>query len=83
MIMLYGKEKETEIRFIGLRAGEKLYEELLIDDSEQKTKYESIYIAKPTFYDYEKLKKDIDYLLKCKDKKEGLKKIVKEFNPKG
>ena len=44
MIRLYA-HKEIEIRITGLRPGEKLYEELLIDESEQKTAYESILIA--------------------------------------
>ncbi len=82
MIKLYGKEDEVEIVFTGLRPGEKLYEELLLDESEKKTKYESIFIAKATKYDIDKLNKDIDELLKSNNIKEKLKEIVKEFNPK-
>jgi len=79
MIRLYGKEDEIKIEFTGLRAGEKLYEELLLDESEQKTKYRSIFIARPTFYDINKLNLDIENLLKAKDKVKALQKIVPEF----
>ena len=79
MIRLYGKEKEIEIVFTGLRPGEKLYEELLLDESEQKTKYRSIFIAKPTFYDMQKLSCDIDALLQTDEKVPALKHIVPEF----
>ena len=79
MINLYGKE--NKIVFTGLRAGEKLYEELLLDESEKKTKYNSIFIAKATKYNIEKLNQDIEELLKTKNKKEILKRIVKEYNP--
>jgi len=79
MIRLYGKEDEVKIAFSGLRPGEKLYEELLIDESEQKTKYSSIFIAKPTQYDIEKLMSDIEILLDAKDKVRALQKIVPEF----
>jgi UDP-N-acetyl-D-glucosamine 4,6-dehydratase len=82
MIRLYGKEDEVEIKFTGLRPGEKLYEELLIDESEQKTKYSSIFIAKPTPYEIEKLSSDIEYLLQAEDKIEALKRIVPEFTRK-
>ena len=82
MIRLYGKEDEVEIAFTGLRPGEKLYEELLLDESEQKTKYSSIFIAKPTKYDIVQLTSDIEVLLKVKDKVKALQKIVPEFTRK-
>lgn len=82
MIRLYGKEDEVSIKFIGLRPGEKLYEELLLDESEQKTKYESIFIARPTKYDITKLNHDIEVLLETKDKIVSLQKIVPEFTRK-
>lgn len=79
MIRLYGKENEVEIVFTGLRPGEKLYEELLLDESEQKTKYSSIFIAKPTQHDIVKLVSDIETLLKVKNKVQALQNIVPEF----
>ena len=82
MIRLYGKENEVEIAFSGLRPGEKLYEELLIDESEEETKYSSIFIAKPTKYDIVKLTGDIETLLDAKDKISALQKIVPEYTRK-
>lgn len=79
MIQLYGKEDEVEIAFTGLRPGEKLYEELMLDESEQKTKYESIFITNPTVYDIDLLKQDISDLLDADDKISALQKIVPEF----
>ena len=80
MIRLYGKEGEVKIEFTGLRLGEKLYEELLIDEAECRTKYESIYVAKPTQTPIEKLRKNIEELFNSDSKIEILKKIVPEFN---
>lgn len=78
MIELSGREG-IEIKYIGLRPGEKLYEELLIDESETKTQYESITVAKKTEYDITKLNQDIVELVKSKDKLVKLKEIVPEF----
>ena len=81
MIELSGKN-DIEIKFTGLRAGEKLYEELLIDESDKKTKYESITVANSTLYDINRLNKDIDELLLSEDKIGKLKEIVPEFDHK-
>ena len=79
MIELSGKEG-IEIEFSGLRPGEKLYEELLIDDSDAQTDYESITVAAPTPYDLVHLNRDIEELLICEDKLSKLKEVVPEFN---
>ena len=81
MIELTGR-RDIEIEYCGLRPGEKLYEELLINDSDMKTQYESITVASPTKYDIEKLNKDIEELLICEDKIAKLKEIVPEFDHK-
>jgi FlaA1/EpsC-like NDP-sugar epimerase len=79
MIELSGRDN-IAIEYTGLRPGEKLYEELLIDDSDAKTQYESITVAGKTTYDIEKLNKDISELLNTQDKLTKLKEIVPEFN---
>ena len=78
MIQLSGKD--LQIEFTGLRRGEKLYEELLIDESASTTPYPSITVAKKTEYDIEKLDDDIKKLVKSEDKIEQLKIIVPEFH---
>lgn len=82
MIRLYATQP-IEIVYTGLRPGEKLYEELLIDDSEQKTSYESIMIAGSTHYPIEALKEDIEKLSESTNIIEALQKIVPEFQPSG
>lgn len=79
MIDLSGK-RDVEIQFSGLRPGEKLYEELLIDDSNKKTQYESIFVAQQTKVNIETLKNDLNELFTCQDKLSKLKEIVPEFN---
>ena len=79
MIELSGRN-EISIEFCGLRCGEKLYEELLIDDSDKKTQYESITVASPTIFDINDLNKKIEELLVCEDKISKLKEIVPEFD---
>ncbi|MBN2824657.1 MAG: polysaccharide biosynthesis protein [Campylobacterales bacterium] len=78
MIELSGRD-DIEIVYSGLRAGEKLYEELLIDESDTKTQYDSITVAKPTHYPIEELEHDIEELLVAEDKIAKLQSIVPEF----
>ena len=78
MIELSGRD-DIDIEFTGLRPGEKLYEELLIDDSDTHTGYESITVAAPTQYDIVQLNIDIDKLIQSENKLQKLKKIVPEF----
>ena len=78
MIELSGKDN-ISIEFCGLRPGEKLYEELLINDSDKNTDYESITVASSTYFDIDELNTKIDELLVCEDKISKLKEIVPEF----
>jgi len=81
MIDLSGQEG-IQIEFTGLRPGEKLYEELLFDEAQAHTQYESITVGKSTVYDIKKLNKDIETLMQSDDKLAVLKKIVPEFDHK-
>ncbi|HUH52319.1 MAG TPA: nucleoside-diphosphate sugar epimerase/dehydratase [Flavobacterium sp.] len=88
MIKLAGfiPDKDIEIKIVGLRKGEKLYEELL-NDSEKtlNTYHEKIMIAQEEFADYHSLAADIESLYIEADtyNKEAvvllMKKIVPEF----
>jgi len=67
IIFLSGREphKDIQIEFTGLRPGEKLYEELLMDETEKKTQYENITIARATPVHWERLNVQIEELLTC------------------
>ncbi|MDF2523987.1 MAG: putative nucleoside-diphosphate sugar epimerase, partial [Clostridiales bacterium] len=65
LIKLSGFEPDEDIKieFTGLRPGEKLYEELLLEEEGlQKTKNDKIYVAQPVFTDLAMLKREIDCL---------------------
>ncbi len=79
MLKLAGRE-DIEIKFTGLRPGEKLYEELLISEDDKTTEFESITVAPARKYDIDLLSRQIEELLSAKDKIAKLKKIVPEFN---
>ena len=88
MIKLAGfiPEKEIKIKIVGLRPGEKLYEELLNDTSKTlPTYHEKIMIAQEIQDEYENLHIDVDELIGIADFYENddivskMKKIVPEF----
>lgn len=55
--------EDIEIKYTGLRDGEKLYEELLIsEEGIQKTQNDLIYVARPMEFDSEKLFERISYM---------------------
>ncbi len=63
MILLSGA-KNVGIKYTGLRAGEKLYEEVLNDKEETRPTFnEKIRIASVREYDYDKVCRDIDELV--------------------
>jgi len=55
-------EGDIEVKITGLRAGEKLYEELLIGDNPQKTNHEKILKAQDSFIPFNQLKIELDNL---------------------
>ena len=85
MIKLSGA-KNIEIRYTGLRPGEKLYEEVLSTEENTKPSFhEKIRIANVREYDYQEVKKDIEELinisLKYNDMEtvKKMKQIVPEY----
>lgn len=81
-LMGYQPYKDIEIEFTGLRPGEKLYEEILIDpnlDSHKPTPNSKIFIESESFLTFEELK--IDKIIKTLDNlsNEEAKDLVKEI----
>lgn len=86
MIMLAGKEPDTDIKivFTGLRAGEKLYEELLNNAENTRPTYHSkILIADVREYDFNTVAKKLDILIASAQKHYTLETVglMKELVP--
>ena len=81
-MLLLSNRTDLEIKITGLRKGEKLFEELLIDENDAKTQYESIFVTKNESVDLEILKEQMSKLVKSEDEEEVamlLQEIVPEF----
>ncbi len=84
----YVPGEDIEIKYTGLRDGEKLYEELLIsEEGIQKTQNDLIYVARPMDFDSDKLFKRLTELKEILDTGEAteivdvIKELVPTFNP--
>lgn len=85
MILLSGA-KNIEIKYTGLRDGEKLYEEVLNDQEQTKPTFnKKIKIAKVREYDFDEVKQQLDELIKVSEKYDNMetvrimKRIVPEY----
>ena len=86
LISLSGFEPDVDIKieFSGLRPGEKLYEELLMDEEGLKqTNHNKIFIGKPIDINIEKLEKDLKLLKLAVDNEEAeaIEYIMKSLVP--
>ncbi len=76
-----------KIGYTGLRPGEKLYKELLIEDAEKETKYESMTIAGVTKINWKEFESNAGKLIDSAYDGNAsaailmLKKLVPEYNP--
>ena len=79
---------DIAIKMIGLRPGEKLYEELLISNNPEATKHPKIFKSLDPYIEWSKLKPKVDSLEKLLIKNDHkairnlLKEIVNDFHPK-
>jgi FlaA1/EpsC-like NDP-sugar epimerase len=80
---------DIEIKVTGLRPGEKLYEELLIDENPQGTAHPKIMKAHEEFLSWDELQQELEKLNLALDSSDGqlirdmLKKLVPGYQPNG
>ncbi|MGI6167249.1 MAG: polysaccharide biosynthesis protein [Eubacteriales bacterium] len=78
----YTPYKDIKIEFIGLRPGEKLYEEILMKEEGLKsTSNKLIYIASPLEFDEEKFYQKLEELKVSLDERRDIRSIIHEIVP--
>lgn len=79
----YRVDEEIKIEFIGLRPGEKMYEELLMNEEGlRETANKMIHIGKPIEYNEEEFENQLERLKKAsKNEEEDIRSLVKEIVP--
>lgn len=79
----YKVGEDIEIKFTGLRPGEKMYEELLMDEEGlKKTANKMIFIGKPIDFDTEIFEKQLEELiLHAKQEDKDIRKEIKDIVP--
>ena len=89
LIFMHGLVPDVDIKvqFTGLRPGEKLYEELIIDDKEGGTSVDGILVAKPNLVDWQDLAARAGSLITAAEAGDtaglghALKSLVPEWTP--
>ncbi|WP_235911106.1 polysaccharide biosynthesis protein [Croceibacterium soli] len=79
----HNRDGDVEIVEVGLRPGEKLYEELLIGNTPQRTKHERILMAHEAFLPWPDLSEHLEALRQVRDRDEAvrlLQCLVPEFD---
>lgn len=85
----YRPGEDIEIRFTGLRPGEKMYEELLIQqESLEKTANKMIFIEKPTYFNEEIFERQLEKLIAAAKKESSdirreIREIVGTYRAEG
>lgn len=83
----YTPDVDIQLKFTGLRSGEKLYEEVLMsEEGLKKTKNDLIHIGCPIPFDVEEFLEELDGLLEAAyknkdDIKERVQKVVTTYHP--
>ena len=84
MIRLSGYTPDVDIKIVytGLRPGEKLYEELLMDEEMVKTANDLIYIGNPIMFDETFFREKLRQLYKaCEDENTDIRTLISEIIP--